>query len=323
MSRISRYQDSVTRFIKNKSAYSDVIKASNIIDTIIKINDRSASIILLTVMNGQCKKRKIKAHHGYYIASGIDLMMTIVILNDNIRYFKNKYDKYEIKNFIKQAPMYIIQSYMQNIDVLNDVIEKDKLAKLQKKIFNFINSKLLDITKYEKINTIRKVHKTDIIKYKFSDKNLIESTYRNLNLANDDELLNYVERTYGSACQCCFVMGWLFGTGDEKSISALEKLGTYLGYLIKLSIDFENLERDLKHAKYMSLNLIINLGIHKSFNLFDENKVKLIEGCMLLGIYNITIKEVMDNIEKKFDLHLQKSDLELISKYSSFSEVEK
>jgi hypothetical protein len=271
-------------------------------------------------MNGQCKKKKIKAHHGYYIASGIDLMMTIAILNDNIKFYTSKYDKYVIKNFIKQSSIYILQSYIQNIDVLEGVIEKDKLHKLQKKMYNFINNKLLDITKYEKVNIDRRVHNTDVTRYKFQDKNIINTHYKKLNKANTDELLNYVERTFGSACQCGFVMGWLFGTGDEKSICLLEKIGINLGYLIKLSLDFENLERDLQHAKNMSLNLLINLGVHKCFDLFDQNKVKLIEGCMILGIYNITIKEVMDNIEKKFNNHLHNTDLELASKYTSFSD---
>ena len=137
MSRISRYQDSVSRFIKTKSAYSEIIKNYNVLENIIKINDHASSIILLTVMNGQCKKRKIKAHHGYYIASGIDLMMTMVILNDNINYFKNRYGKILIKNFIKQAPMYINQSYIQNSDILEDIIEKDKIFKMQRKIQKF------------------------------------------------------------------------------------------------------------------------------------------------------------------------------------------
>jgi hypothetical protein len=54
--------------------------------------------------------------------------------------------------------------------------------------------------------------------------------------------------------------------------------------------------------------------------LFDEHKTQLIEGLMYLDLYNITIKEVMDNIEKKFDRYLENADLELQSKYTSFTE---
>jgi hypothetical protein len=86
-----------------------------------------------------------------------------------------------------------------------------------------------------------------------------------------------------------------------------------------LSNDFRNLERDIESAEGSTVNLIANYGIHECFQLFDESKIKLLEGCLTLDVYNITIKEVIDHIEKKFDDKLKNTDLELASKYSSFS----
>ena len=180
---------------------------------------------------------------------------------------------------------------------------------------------MLDITKYEEFKADDKVHKTDIIKYKFNDKSLINEKYRKLNMMAKDKLIDYVERTYGSVCQCSFVLGWLLGFGDEKMVHNLERLGIHLGILIKLSNDFKNLERDIINASTLSSNLIVNYGIHECFRLFDESKLKLLEGCLTLDIYNITIKEVIDHIEKNFDNHLKNTDLELVSRYSSFSSI--
>jgi hypothetical protein len=109
------------------------------------------------------------------------------------------------------------------------------------------------------------------------------------------------------------------GLGDEKMIRNFEKMGTHLGILIKLANDFQNLERDIETSDGVTYNLIANYGIHECFKLFDENKLKLLEGCLTLNVYNTTIKEVIDHIEKKFDDRLKNTDLELASKYSSFS----
>lgn len=319
MSRISRYQESISRFIKTKSCYSDTIKSSNNLENIINLNDHETSIILLTILNGQYKKKNLKSHHGYYMASGVDLMLTVVMINDNIKYFEGKFGKNVIKNFISQAPIYVSECLSQNIETLENILDKDKVIKVQRKIHSFLHKKLLDIARQDEMKSTEKVHKLDIIKHKFNNKNLINDKYRKLSLIDKDKLVDYVERTYGSVCQCAFVLGWLLGLGDEKMISNFERLGTHLGILIKLSNDFRNLERDIEISDGTTYNLIANYGIHECFKLFDESKLKLLEGCLLLDVYNITIKEVIDHIEKKFDDRLKNTDLELASKYSSFS----
>jgi hypothetical protein len=50
-----------------------------------------------------------------------------------------------------------------------------------------------------------------------------------------------------------------------------------------------------------------------------DNKLKIFNGCLELDIFNITIKEVIDNMESKIDLVLKKTEMELKSEWSSFS----
>jgi hypothetical protein len=255
------------------------------------------------------------------MAAGVDLMMTIVMVNDNLNYFEGKYGKDLIRNFINQAPMHIYECLSQNIETLENIVdkEKDKVLKIHRKIHAFLNKKMLEITKYETMVATSKVHKTDIIKFRFENKNIIETKYRKMNIIDKDILINYVERTYGAVCQCSFVLGWLLGLGEDKSIPNFERLGIHLGIIIKLSNDFKNIERDILNSDGTSNNLIVNYGIHECFSLFDDSKLKLLEGCLTMDVYSITIKEVIDHIEKRFDLYLKNTDLELNSRYSSFS----
>lgn len=325
MSRISRYRESITRFIKTKSCYSDLIKGKDNknFDDIVNLNEHDASIILLTVLNGQYKKRNVKSHHGYYMASGIDLMFTVAMINDNMKYYEDTFGISLVKKLLTQSPIYIIECLTQNIEVLENVMEKEKIPKIHKKIQSYLHKKILDLTYVEPLIGTEKMHKLDVVKHKFSNVNLVNGKYRKLKAINKETLMNYVSKTYGSVCQCAFVFGWLLGLGEEKMIPNLEKLGTHLAMIIKLSNDFKNLERDIEHSNTNSTtyNFVANYGIHECFKLFDESKIKLLEGCMTLDIYNITIKEIIDNIEKIFDDKLKNTDLELVSKYSSFSSI--
>lgn len=319
MSRILRYQESIIRYIKTKSSYCDIVKPNNIIDTIIDTCDHDVAIILLTVSNGQLKKKKLKSHNGYYMASGIDLMMSYVMINDNKLYYEAKFDVFSVNNLIKKAPIYISDCLGQNLESYDSTVEKPKIIKNHRQLYSYMNKKMLEMASFFDLQGVEKMKKTDIIKYKFNNKNIIDQKYKKMQYIDKDLLLDYVEKTYGAVCQCSFVMGWLLGYGDEKSISSLEKLGSSLGIIIKLANDFQNLERDITHSDKITYNLIANYGIHECFKLFDENKLRLLEGCLTLDVYNITIKEVIDNIEKKFDTNLKNSDLELASRYSSFS----
>lgn len=320
MSRISRYQESILKFIKTKSPYSELTKFNNSeVESLISISDHEASIVLLTVLNCQNKKKKIKSHHGYYMSSGVDLMMVNVMINDNIDFYKKEYGEINVKNLLNQSPSYIYECLSQNLETLNNMAEKDKFFKVQKRIYSYLHKKMLDITKCDNFIGNEYVHRTDIIKYNFSNKNLINTKYKKLKIVEKELLIDYVDRTYGSVCQSAFVIGWLLGLGDEKHINNLEKMGSYLGLLIKLANDFNFLERDIENSENISLNLIVNFGIFECFDLFDESKNKLLEGCLKLDIYSITIKEIIDNIERKFDEKLKNAELDLNSKYTSFS----
>ena len=296
MSRISRYQESISKFIKTKSPYSEIIKSNNNNESILCINEHEASIMLLTIFNGQKKKKKFKSHESFNMASGVDLLLTVCMLNDNLPYYKSVFGENQVKNLISQAPAYISECLSKNLETLENIVEKEKVHKIQTKIYSYFNKKMINITKIEEMKGTQKPHKTDIIKYKFNNKNIINLKYRKLKIIDKDILLDYVERTYGATCQCAFVLGWMLSLGEEKQIPNLEKMGSCLGLLIKLSHDFKNLERDITSSEFYSYNIIVNCGIHQSFEIFNDSKLELLKGCFTLDVYNTIIKEIIDHI---------------------------
>jgi len=319
MSRISRYQESVLKTVTTKSSFCDLIKISD--TEFIDVGDHEASIALLTILNSQNKKLNMKLHHGYYMGSGIDLLMLYNKINDNRVYYVEKYGEKIIKNIQNQTPIHVYECLHQNIETLENFLDKDKILKVHRKISTYVKQKLTEITTHYDITGTSHMHKTDIINFKFTNPNEMLEKYKKLKLVDKDILIDHINKTYGATCQCAFVVGWLLGLGDQKMINNLEKLGLHMGIIIKLADDFVNLERDIKYSDKKSMNMLVNYGVYHSFDLFSDSKTKLIEGTLTMGIYNTTIKEVIDFIEKKFDMCLNNTDLGVESKYSSFSNM--
>ena len=74
--------------------------------------------------------------------------------------------------------------------------------------------------------------------------------------------------------------------------------------MIKITYDFCNLEEDIAIGSTFTYNSVITLGLQESFEIFQNSKGKFVEGCMMLDIYTNTIKEVIDALENKIDLHI-------------------
>lgn len=323
MSRISRYQDSICKFIKTKSCFIRLIKNNDLFTSLMNDSDHLTPIILLTILNSQHKKKNLKIHHGYYIASCVDIMMLIVNILDNEKYYIDTYGHTVVLAFLSEMPIYIFKCLSQNIETAETSIDKEKLLKMTYQLMDYLHNNILKIIHRNDITTTLSVRKTDIIKYRFTDERIINLKYKNLKQIDRDTLLTYIEDKYGNVCNCAFILGWVFGQGEDKYIYDLEKIGYQLGMMIKLANDFINLERDIKYADIISYNFIVNFGIHESFALFMENKLKFIEGCLKLSIFTNTIKEILDSIEKKFDDCLKNTDIELESLYSSFTDTSK
>jgi hypothetical protein len=91
MSRISRYQDSINKYMRTKSCINnfDTQMKKQIYD-ILEDSDYTIPIVLLTVLSSQNRKNKISLH-GYYMGCGIELMIIMCKLIEHKNYYKEKY----------------------------------------------------------------------------------------------------------------------------------------------------------------------------------------------------------------------------------------
>lgn len=311
MSRINRYQESMDRFMK-KSCINELLDddIKNNIQNIISKNDHFESILLLTILNSQCKKNDAKMH-GYYVASSIEIISTITKLLDNgNRYFKN-YDGSIIKKNIPELIGLINMGLTQNMESLVPYYKGDEIIKLLVLCSKLININIGKILADNEMVTNDNIKSTDVVKYKFNNMSQIKNKLSSLLKVDQNDLVKFINDKYGCSCKIAAILGWLVGYKRvsnqtiektfEKTMPILEKIGESFGFMIKLSNDFVFLENDITNADTYSKNYLVNYGFQNGFECFLENKQKFIEGCIQLDVYTHTVKEMIDIIENNID----------------------
>lgn len=319
MSKILKHRENIFNFLTTKSCFNNVIDKNFIKDFI--DNDLCLyPIALLAIFSAQIKKNKIKQYHTFHITGALVLMLIMILINENKKFYEEKYGIEIISDFSNKATIFIYESVSQNVKTIENTLGVDSATKIQKKISAFLYEKLLSITENNITDNKLKINKTDIIKYKFDDKEIITKKYSKLTRINKEQLNEYIDKKYGSIGECVVLFGWILGMGDmtPKTLDCIIKTGNSLGILIKITHDFANLENEIKMCNLNSYNFIVNYGIHECFKLYDINKIKFIEGCMINDLYCSSIKELIEKIEKTYEKCLKNTELELVSKYSSF-----
>lgn len=318
MSKIIKHKENILKFMLNKCCYGKLLN-KNLIEEFIESELCYFAICLISVFNSQIKKNKIKTYHTLHISSTIILMTMVVYINENINSYISKYGKDEIDKLLLNSTLYIYETIKQNCYTVEQKLGEDVSNKIHKKISVLLHEKLLKIySNFEPVNNT-KIKKTDIITYNFKNETILDK-YKVLERVDNDELLIHIQNKYGTIGECAFLFGWIFGFSEvnEEIIKQLETVGLSFGILIKIVTDFNNLETDINLANTFSYNYIVNHGIHNSFRLFDQYKIKFYECCFINDLYNPLVKEVIHKLEKAYDKCLFNSNLELNSHYSSY-----
>lgn len=313
MSRISRYQESLSKFIKNKNidTYFSIYFKEKIYQKLID-SDHLGGIIVSTLFNHNSKKTNFKGH-GYFLAVAVDIILIIL----------NSKDRYSNENLNLTIGLYklltdnisIIKTNKQN--ELNDIIIK---------IYDYFNNNIYDIITTEKIGEHSKMTKSDLLNLKTINENMYKKI-SNMNKYNQDDIINYIKKTYGNNGKIIFLISWILGGGnlDKKTLSKIEMIGELFGLIYKICMDFDNIINDINNIDFKdnldktSKNILINIGIQESFSLFMETKSKFYEESFKLDIYTHTMKEVIDELETKLDKCLNNCKIDMKSIYSSFT----
>ncbi len=307
MSRISRYQESLSKFIKNKnieSYFSDEFKET--IYNKLTDSDHLGGIIVSTLFNHNSKKTNFKGH-GYFLAIAVDILM--IILESNNR----------LNNQNLNLTIGLYKLINDNISIINTP-KQEELNNIIIKTYEYFNQNIYDIITYEKVGPVTKMHKNDLLNLK----TITDPLYKKIstmNQYNKDDIILYVKKTYGKLGKLLFLISWCIGGGDsdKKILKQIENIGELFGCLYKICIDFDNIINDINKDVKETKNIIINIGIQESFAFFMETKSKFYEESFKMDIYTHTMKEVIDELETKIDKCLDNCTIDMKSMYSSFS----
>jgi hypothetical protein len=305
MSRIERYQQSIEKFINNKNILQENIK-----NNLLKL-DHLSGIILSSIISNNIKKNNFKVH-GYYMSIAIDLLYYII----EIQNIKNQ-DNNNILNLFNT----VYQLFQLNIESLKISSKQEtNYNKIISFMFSYLNSKLFTIIKQYEFSKLKKLPKNDVININFITDDL-KNKLKNIMQISNEDLMNYINNTYGNIGSLVFIIGWTLGGGELKPelLKDLQTIGENYGILYKICIDFENIVKDINLNSRYCVNLVINLGIQETFTLFMTTKTKIIELCLKNNMYSHTIKEVIDLLETKIDKCLKNAEIDMNSTYSTYS----
>ena len=302
MSRISRYKESIEKFFKTKSFINDIdISYKNQIIELSTQTDYFVSIILLTVMNNISKKHNLSLH-AYFMASGVEALYMYNNIVDNKIFYGNTIGTPLVDNLKMIIYNNIYRSLSQNIDSISSHIKTEKLIKINTYSTKYITTNL-EILMSHIQPPLNVWVNNDVIKFKSFDQTKLNKIM-SLKCYSHDELLSYIDKNLGSICKIALVSGWLLGNGDEKNVIGLEKLSICMARMFKIAYDYYNLINDLNKCVDFTYNSVISLGFQTTFSIFQDNRAKFIEGCMVLDIYTNTVKEIIDVLESRMDLSI-------------------
>ena len=324
MSRISRYQEGISKFLKTKSFINDTSPNTKLIlEDLLNLSDHIPAILCLTILNNQCKKNDLKIH-GYYLASGIDVLMLIAKVCCCRDYFDEKYGQTQVDNMIMEVSSCFYKCITQNIDTLRLSKNGNIGSKLTQLCIEYAIKLLPQITQKQILVSKEKMKKTDLFCLEINDE--AYQQYKKKNKLSKEVIFEDIKRRYGSVCKLAICLGWILGQGDEtnigkikdlcdeKNIVKLEVLGEHIGNFLKLYDDFKYIDRDIKMGQ-----ISLNHGIKEAYMELIEAKANFIEGSMVLDVDTKTSKEIIDMVVKQIDSIVKDASVDMETQYDDVS----
>jgi hypothetical protein len=321
MSRLSRYKESLARFIKDRSCLSEPDYLPNndiypIIYNHVKDSDLILPTMLLTIMHNQNKKHKVSVQ-GYYAATGIEFLHIMINIIMDYNTFK---EKYGLETYIKTVNFLILcfhKSISQNLESINNSKNNNKkFASIFTRVLSICNNKLSykHLLKSPNFEYNNKSPKTDTLRWYLSDNSPVSKEFKKINQIKRTSLVEYINDSIGCICEIAFCIGWYIGFGEKRYIKKISKLARHFTMLYKIAKDFEVIENDiLHHNNGISVNYVVNYGLQSSYEDYLHHKQKFIEGVMTLDIYTNTIKEIVNSIDQKVDYIIDQTSPDLKS----------
>jgi hypothetical protein len=314
------------KFFTKKSVISDHLYKDIIFD-INQYSDYIIPISLLTIMNGEQRKNKYSAIHGYDAAVSIEILILLMELLKSQKNLSSlsiniKQDSFES---LKTSIIPLINvSINKNIEIISYFKTSSITNKIHRICSEQINDKInkivTAINMMEIPLTTTILQKTDLYHFHFAN----ETIYNKLctiKIFPKEFIIKYLTETYGNICKLALFLGWTLGGSSHDMLLNLDRLGYHFGLLYGISQDFVNLNNDIEKCSSInySFNYVINFGLQDAFEQFNESKEKFNEGLLTLKITSSTIKELIDLLDKRINVILEQSTPDIKRTTSSAS----
>ena len=320
MSRISKYQDSIRNFLKNKSFIKHTSQSTRqIMLDMLEESDHFPGILCLAVVGGRCKQGGIKMH-GYLLASGIEgLMMAIKILN-NRKYYDSKYSTEKTSNMIVEVTNWFYDCLTENINTLRmsneDKVDIKKLATVMTKCINYAVRRISKINEIKEIQTLERMKRTDLFCIDFDQASI--DNYRHMKRTDQKTMMDNIKSTYGMVCRLAMCLGWMITMGDDTDIPKLEALADHISVILKVHDDFKNYKRDMRYGDICS-NFLVTHGLKEALILFDHSSISYAEKTEEYGIETRTCNEIVKVVTDFIDLETQDVSVDLDTEFDEIS----
>ncbi len=326
MSRISRYQNSVRKYIianyDNLLYNNDPNVKKNITD-ITEENDHLVSVFLLTIMKNRCEKHNISNIHGYQMAHGVELLMNIVLMQENKEHYLEKYSVLTVSDYINKTMNCVNVCLINNIEMIHANYTGNNYRTYMRNVISLLKivnqdmSIIINNNDFISIDTSNEplITKTDVMKYKFKNIKNAMGKLKQLKRLNREQIDKYMTTKYELVCSISIISGLVMGgdTMTQINMKDIKTMSKYFAQMIKCVYDFSNLEMHLERAKIWTTNFVINFGFQNTFEIFMNSKNKFIEMCLKHEIYTNTVKEIIDHLESKLDYVIELSSPDVYS----------
>lgn len=329
MSRITNYVESLNKYLTKVLINTDETLKSIILNAVKRYNFIIPTITL-TILNNLNKKFNHNTH-GYYIACIISLLEVLYIEHDISDTYKDTIIKLINKlitdnnvslNSNSDDKNYTIQYILAKINGEPSVELKknnELLKEIPVKINKLINDNLEEIHQLPKFTFVKNIIHS--VNYNFEDDDL-KTKLKTLKIIQSKEIIDYVGNSFGIICELAVKLSYIIGN-YESDHEHFKEIGKILALLLHIGHDFKFYEEDISKASIYSLNIVINIGIQRAFELFDENKSKFIELCINNDIYTKTVKEILKYLNTVIVEVIEKSNVSLTDTLSGYSSIKK
>lgn len=330
MSKVSRYQSSIRNFIKNKSNLSPTLadsKYNKLLEELIINNDQYGSVLILSIMNINNKKRK-PSIQGYNAAAGMEFLFMVLRIYRNYQFYENKLDKKSMMQLTLKLTTNWINSIKDNLDRTKlHIKEKNIIGNIENKINEILCEDLDIITKTDTVNLKYQnkdaYKRSDIPRLYLSRNQEMVQKFAKLKLVDDQCMNNFMEKTSGEIGKIISKLSWLLSAGEDKKLEKIEEIGYHFGIFYQLALDFENLKKDFEKIgdENMTFNYIINTGFQKAYEKYMKHKERFIYLSIQSGINSSTVKELVEAIDNKTDDTIENTSPDLRSSYSTLASI--